>query len=102
MRRITTAAVGAALLIGGASVAPAAADTPGCASRHEFGRINKGMSVKQVKRIFDTRGELVSFSSGTAYFPRRAMRKYTTCQPGDWMVVHFQGGWVSSKTAVFS
>ena len=55
MRRTAVMSLIAVLVsMGGTTVAHA--DTPRCVSRHEFNRINKGMPMKKVHRIFDIRG----------------------------------------------
>lgn len=53
MRRI---AICSAVLAPIMTSATATADTPGCVSRHEFGRIQVGMSQTRVHKIFDTAG----------------------------------------------
>ncbi len=35
----------------------AAADTPGCVTRAEFRKVQDGMAMRRVHRIFDTNGE---------------------------------------------
>lgn len=37
-------------------VAPAQADTPGCVTRGEYYQVHKGVRMKRVHAIFDTRG----------------------------------------------
>ncbi len=62
----------AVLILSAASVvvlapAPASADTPDCASRSEFGRIDKGMSVTRVSKILDVNGSQTGIIGGPRY-----------------------------------
>lgn len=72
MRRTAVVTLVAVLVsMGGTTVAQA--DTPRCVSRHEFNRINKGMPIKKVHRIFDIRGKATGLG-----LPNE-LRYYRTC-----------------------
>jgi hypothetical protein len=54
------ASIGATLVLACATLLAipeaAVADTPGCVTRAEFRKVNDGMSMRRVHRIFDTNG----------------------------------------------
>lgn len=62
------------LLVGAATLATVlaptsatAADTPGCTTRAEFGRITVGMSMPRVVKILDTNGSSTGIVEGPGY-----------------------------------
>ena len=72
MKRITSTIAGIATVTGLAVAplalsAPAQADTPTCASKPEFNKVQKGWSITRVRNLFDVPGKQVSFISGDAY-----------------------------------
>ena len=74
------------LLVGAATLAtvlaPAsatAADTPGCATRAEFGRSERGMSMPRVVKILDTDGSSTGIVEGPGY--DTTGRLYRKCGP---------------------
>lgn len=82
-----------AVVIPGVAAAPAHADagSPGCATRHEYSEITKGMSVDKVTRIFGTKGH-VSYSYIGSYV-WEVDREYRPCQPyTDWSHVEVDFG----------
>lgn len=56
-------------------VPTAAADTPGCVSKHEYARVAKGMTMTQVHRIFDTEGNEIGLGE-----PPNRIRYYRPCR----------------------
>jgi len=59
-------------------VAPSAsADTPSCATRTEFGHIDRGMSITRVTHILDIRGSSTGSYTDPNY--RYTSRLYTKC-----------------------
>jgi hypothetical protein len=70
------------------------ADTPRCVSKHEFERVDKGMTITKVHRIFDTEGD------GTALGAPNQIRYYKTCRAlGQVEVIYSPWGRVISKGA---
>jgi hypothetical protein len=74
------------LLVGTATLATVltptsatAADTPGCATRAEFSRIERGMSMPRVVRILDTDGSSTGIVEGPGY--DTTGRLYRKCGP---------------------
>ena len=56
----------------------ATADTPGCITRAEFGKVELGMAKTRVHRIFDTSGVQISQSGN---FEHRAYEKCQEFKP---------------------
>ena len=56
---------------------PASADTPGCATREEFRRVERGMSSVRVAKILDTNGSRGAVVDGPGY--HETYRLYTKC-----------------------
>jgi hypothetical protein len=95
MRRVVVATLLAVLAIA-AEPGTASADTPGCVSRYEFGRVTKGMTMTRVHQIFDTPGKLTGLGAPNE------LRYYKTCTGrGMVQVIFTQGGRVVSKDARF-
>jgi uncharacterized membrane protein len=72
MRRVAVVIVSAAVVSAGA-VLPASADTPRCASRHEYNRVAKGMTMSKVHKIFDIEGVETGLGAPNE------LRYYRTC-----------------------
>jgi len=79
VRRIATAALG--LVLGLSTLAtfahPASADTPDCASKREFTRIDAGMSLARVTKILDISGSRTGTTKGPSY--KDTSRLYRKC-----------------------
>ena len=58
------------------NVGPAAADTPGCVTRAEYGRVHDGMTRGKVHDIFDTKGTSLFENSGAVH---NSAREYRMC-----------------------
>ena len=95
MRRTAAIVLGAALL-SAAHGAPATADTPRCVSRHEYDRVEAGMTVTKVHNVFDTEG------TATHLGAPNELRYYLTCTGrGRVQVVFSPKGRVLSKSGRF-
>lgn len=71
LRNVRITVVLAALVLGGSAVAaaPASADTPGCVSRTEYGRVDNPVNdsartQRMVQRLFDTSGVQIARGGG--------------------------------------
>ncbi len=97
---IAVALTGAISSFGAVSLAPSAsADTPGCVTRKEFKKVERGMSKNRVARIFDTKGrQSSSFRSGGDIYQTR---KYNPCPRYSYVNVDYKNGHVKSKSAYF-
>ncbi len=107
MRKLTsvaaafTLAMGTVLAVG----APADADTAGCVTKREFGRVAKGWSKARVHRVFDTRGTQSAFFGASSFSPAEEWREYRACRNPQYSMVQVDyekraGVWrVSDKTA---
>jgi hypothetical protein len=91
---------------GAATTSAALADTPGCVTKQEFRRVEKGWAIKRVHRLFDTKGNQTYFASGSPYYPAEQWREYRPCPKYSYVTVDYkkrQGVWrVSSKSAYWS
>jgi hypothetical protein len=90
------------------SPTPAHADTRGYVSKSEFRRVHKGMKIKRVHRIFDTRGRQTAYydgyKCGTKYgWCPEQDREYRTRSKWGYVDIGFKrvrGAWrLSSKHA---
>lgn len=77
MKKLVTTGLVAAGLFALTPMAPASADTPGCVTRAEFQRVDRGMLNRRVHRIFDTDGRLSSSSRGGG---GDSWREYRVCR----------------------
>jgi hypothetical protein len=81
-----------AVLVSLAPAGPAQADTPGCVTKAEFGRVHNGMPKKKVHRIFDARGSLTGLGPPE-------IRHYEPCKAaGIVQVAYNSNGRVESKS----
>jgi uncharacterized membrane protein len=95
MRRLAASILVAAMAIFVATPA-AQADTPRCVSRHEYGRVVKGMTMTKVHAIFDTAGDKTGLGAPNQLY------YYQTCTGrGMVQVIYTQRGRVVSKDARF-
>ena len=95
MRKIATVSL-VALLMGLGATPTANADTPRCVSRHEYGRIVKGMTMTKVHSIFDTAGDETGLGAPNKLY------YYDTCTGrGIVQVVYNQRDRVVSKDGRF-
>lgn len=95
MRRLAAATLVSVMATLGVTT-PAQADTPRCVSRHEYGRVVKGMTMTKVHRIFDIEGDLTGLGAPNE------LRYYETCTGrGMVQVVFSPRGRVLSKAARF-
>lgn len=76
------------------SAAQAATDR--CVTKGEFRQVQKGMSPRQVKRLFETGGRTF-FKFGPD-----ETREYRTCSTDGFVLVTFKRGKVVKKNAVWS
>ena len=101
MKRITAAAIVATVLTGTTVIlgASAAEANPGCVTQAEFKKAKKGMKVKRVHGIFDTKGrrDVISHAGGYTF----EIRSYKTCSPFGAVSVGYENGKLSTKSAVF-
>ena len=82
MHQIVTGAVAASVLgLAGSLLAipTASADTPGCVTRAEYRKVQKGDTKARVHRIFDTTGHRETIAHSGRY--RTEIRSYDTCSP---------------------
>lgn len=78
------------------TAATASADTPRCVSRHEYGRVVKGMTMTKVHAIFDTAGDETGLGAPNKLY------YYDTCTGrGVVQVVYNQRDRVVSKDGRF-
>ena len=73
---------------------PAHADTAGCVTHQEYKRVHNGMTVRQVRNIYDTPGTLAVSSSYLM------IRDYRTCTPYHVTNVSFSHKRVNGKTYI--
>lgn len=59
------------------ATARAAAETAGCVTRLEYRRVHKGMTMRRVTRIFDTRGNRQVIAHSGRFWTQ--IRNYNTC-----------------------
>ena len=78
MRKTIAAAI-ATLALAGVGADVALADTPGCVTRKEFRRVEKGMRMSRVHAIFDTAGKQAWYMSGSYGYPAEQGREYKPC-----------------------
>ena len=94
--RIGLCVLAGALTLGIAAGAPVAVATGGnCASKNEFKKVKKGMSMKRVAQIFDTGGKLAAQSGDFQ------IREYNACTKYGYVNVSYEGGRVTNKSAFF-
>ena len=112
MRKLAVASV-ASLAIAGLGVAPAMADDAAtttknassaergsrCVTKSEFRKVKRGMKMKRVHRIFDTRGKQSYFY--TIGGDRYTGREYKACHHPKWSLVSvdFKNGRETGKFA---
>ena len=74
----TALAVAATSMIG---VQSAQADTEGCVTKAEFGKVRKGWAIKRVHRVFDTAGKQSWFTDAypSLDIPAEQGREYRHC-----------------------
>ena len=82
------------------SASPAQADTPGCATKAEFRAIKKGMGMRKVHGILDTKGERLS-RVVSSWGATSEMRSYKTCSPYSSVVALYGNGRLENKSAVW-
>ena len=99
--KIAAAAVAATMITGTTLVlgAPAAEAKPGCVTQAEFKKAKKGMKLKRVHGIFDTKGRRAAISHAGGY--TFEIRSYKTCSPFGAVSVGYENGKLSNKSAVF-
>lgn len=68
------------LVMLGPAAGSARADTPGCVTRAEFRSVSKGMRMRRVHRVFDTRGRRVDYVPGGGGYPAEQVRVYNPCR----------------------
>ncbi len=80
MHTISKLICAVALSVGLLTAVPATAmaDTPGCVTRAEHRKVKDGMTLSQVRRIYDARGRLENIGSGGM------SREYRTCAGDSW------------------
>jgi len=81
------------------SAGPASADTLGCVARSEYKSVHKGMTKSQVANIFDTSGKRMSYATSGGYSIE--IRSYRTCLQFSSVVISYENGHLSNKTAVW-
>lgn len=74
----TALAVAASTMTG---MQPAQADTEGCVTKSEFGKVRKGWAIKRVHRVFDTAGKQSWFTGAypSLGIPAEQGREYRHC-----------------------
>ena len=80
------------------AVTPAHADTPGCVTKAEFRKVHKGMKMRRVHRIFDTKGQPAAFTTSITriYSPCKAMGSVTVKYRSNHRVKSKSGQWIST------
>jgi len=76
---LAAAALAAGTALAPALAAPAQADTPGCVSKAEYGKVRTGWSLARVHRLFDTAGSQIDYHPGSPGFPASQSRQYRGC-----------------------
>jgi hypothetical protein len=92
---LTLGALTASLL----TATTASADTLGCVARSEYRSVSKGMSKRHVANIFDTAGSRMSIASSGGYTVE--IRSYKTCLQFSSVVIAYENGRLSNKSAVW-
>jgi outer membrane protein assembly factor BamE (lipoprotein component of BamABCDE complex) len=94
IRRITLGLAASAVAVTPLAVTGSAhADpgSPGCATRHEYQEVKKGMTMNRVARIFGTPGH-ISYSYHGSYM-WETYNEYRPCQPfTEWSMVEVDFG----------
>jgi hypothetical protein len=81
------------------TVVPAQAAGRACVTVREYGQVHRGMSLRSVHRVFDTRGRRVVFFSHDGFSSE--IRRYRGCARLSIVSVAYNNGRLRSKSAVW-